>query len=537
MQSIFQYRRLRGAVERDLAAFRPNPQDSSTGSSTPDTVEVSDYEKDEEPSPPRMVAGVQVSRPAEHDGKVTFLVGWKDDDPHNPQNWSLVKKWWCTVIVTVIGAALCIPSSIEAPVTNAFDEYYGVGPIAGSMTTGIYLIGFGVGSLFAGPFSETFGRNLVYIGSIILFMIFTMAKALAPNFGAALAFRFLASFFGSPPLTCTGGSIADIWNPLHMTFGLPFYTMVAYAGPIAGPIIGAYLPGVGFRWADWISLIISGFSLVVVILSLPETYKPLILEWKARHFRELTGDSRYQVNEHASLRTLGQHLVTNVYRPFLMTYTEPIILVFSFYLTILYIVLFTFLNGYPYIFMETYGISEPLTYILWCGMLAGDGVALILIPIVYGWTKKAVAKAEAEGKVVEPEVCMYWSMMGGSFCLPIALFWMGWTCYPGVSIWSPIVGSFVFGYGLVTVFTTTYLYICFVYTTYAASALVFSSFTRYVVSGALIPASIPMYENLGPHYTLTMLGCIMAIMAPVPFLGYRYGHKIRAMSKNVQNKS
>ncbi|KAI1081859.1 MFS general substrate transporter [Whalleya microplaca] len=430
MQSIFQHRHLREAVERDLSACQAKPHKSATGSSTPEITLVSDNEKEGDATTPTpMVAGVQASRPAEGDGKITFLVGWKDDDIHNPRNWSLVKKWWTTIIVTLIGGALCIPSSIEAPVTNAFDEYYNVGPIAGSMTTGIYLIGFGVGSLFAGPFSETFGRNLVYIGSIVLFMIFTMAKALAPNFGAAIAFRFLAAFFGSPPLTCTGGSIADIWNPLHITFGLPFYTMVAYAGPIAGPIIGAYLPGVGFRWADWISLIISGAMLIVVILALPETYSPLLLEWKASHFRELTGDSRYQVNEHASLRTLGQHLITNVYRPFLMTYTEPIILVFSFYLTILYIVLFTFLNGYPYIFQETYGITEPLTYILWCGMLAGDGVALMLIPVVYGWTKKAVAKAEANGKEVEPEVCMYWSMMGGSFFLPISLFWMGWTCY------------------------------------------------------------------------------------------------------------
>lgn len=67
----------------------------------------------------------------------------------------------------------------------------------------MFLIGFGVGSLFAGPFSDTLGRNIVYMGSMILFMIFLMAKALTPNYGAALAFRFLAGFFGSTPLTCS----------------------------------------------------------------------------------------------------------------------------------------------------------------------------------------------------------------------------------------------------------------------------------------------------------------------------------------------
>ncbi|KAI0116095.1 MFS general substrate transporter [Hypoxylon sp. NC0597] len=540
MQSFRQYRRLREAVREDLARAQTDssPPDV-TGTSTPEAdskAESTHGQKNEEkPSP--LVAGVTVSRPAEHDGNVTYIVGWKDDDPLEPHNWSLAKKWWCTVAVCLIGMAVSIPSSIDAPVSDQFNEFYGVGPIAGSMTTGMYLLGLGTGSLFAGPFSETLGRNAIYLSTMIVFIIFIMAKALAPNYGAALVFRFLTAFFGSTPLTCAGGTIADIWGPLEFTFALPFTTITSYAAPFLGPVIGAYLPGIGFRWADWIALLISAAVLIVIILFQPETYGPLLLEWKAHHLRELTGDNRYQVDIHASANTLGRRLLVSVYRPFQMTYTEPIILLFSFYLIILYIVLFTFLNGYPYIFTETYGISKSLTYVLWVAMLVGDSVALPLIPIVYGWTKKAAANAAAKGEPLPPEVCMYWAMMGGSILLPISLFWMGWTCYPHISIWSPIIGSFVFGYGFVTVFSTTYLYICFIYTIYSASALTFMTFSRYIIAGALLPASIPMYEHLGPHFTLTLLGALMAVMAPVPFLLYRYGHKIRAMSKNVQVKT
>jgi hypothetical protein len=62
------------------------------------------------------------------------------------------------------------------------------------------------------------------------------------------------------------------------------------------------------------------------------------------------------------------------------------------------------------------------------------------------------------------------------------------------------------------------------------------TFSRYVISGALLPASVPMYETLGPHLTLTWIGVLTAAMAPLPFVLYKYGHKVRAMSKNVQNK-
>lgn len=93
--------------------------------------------------------------------------------------------------------------------------------------TGLYLIGFGAGALFAGPFSETLGRNPVYITTLFLYMIFIMASGLAPNIGAQLAFRFLAGFFGSTPLVCAGGSISDLWSPTERVLAFPVFANAA----------------------------------------------------------------------------------------------------------------------------------------------------------------------------------------------------------------------------------------------------------------------------------------------------------------------
>lgn len=285
----------------------------------------------------------------------------------------------------------------------------------------------------AGSFSETFGRNIVYVVSGAIFMIFIMAKALAPNFGAAITFRFLAAFFGSTPLTCAGGSIADIWTPLEATFSLPVMMIVAYAGPMLGPVISAYMGEssvINWRWADWIMLIYAGLIMGLVFLFQPETYEPLLLSWKAKHFRKITGDNRFKTEAEATeSSSLWTRLRTSIYRPFLFTYTEPIIMLFTFYLIIIYIVLFTFMSGYPFIFQEVYGISQGLTNILWVAQIVGDLFALFLVPLLYSWTKKEYQKATAEGKSLKPEVCLYYSMMGGSVFLPASLFWMGWTCY------------------------------------------------------------------------------------------------------------
>jgi MFS family permease len=372
---------------------------------------------------------------------------------------------------------------------------------------------------------------------LTIFILFTIGKALAPNYGSAIVFRFLVGFFGAAPLTVGGGTVGDIWEPLEVTFSLPFLTMTSYAGPILGPIIGAYLPKIGFRWADWISIIIAGVVLAVVLLFQPETYSPTLLAWRAEQLRRLTGDSRYQAAGLPTAKSMGQRVFVILSRPFTMAITEPIILIFSLYLVFLYIVLFTFLSGFPHIFSEPYGISNEITFIIWAALLAGDIVAIPLIPVVYSWTKKAALRAADKSQHLAPEVCLYFGMLGGSILMPISLFWIGWTCYPGVSIWSPILGVFIFGYSLVTIFTTTYIYIVFVYLQYAGSALSFMTFSRYLISGALQPASVPMYQNLGPHLTLTWLGAVTAVMAPLPFLLYKYGHKVRAISKNVQNKA
>jgi hypothetical protein len=48
---------------------------------------------------------------------------------------------------------------------------------------------------------------------------------------------------------------------------------------------------------------------------------------------------------------------------------------------------------------------------------------------------------------------------------------------------------------------------------------------------ALMKVIDRFYENLGVHWTLTILGIISAVMVPVPYLFYIYGPTIRGWSK------
>lgn len=72
------------------------------------------------------------------------------------------------------------------------------------------------------PMSEIpqIGRNPVYVGTLIIFVLFQIPTALASNFGMLLAFRFLTGFFGSPVLATGGATLADIYTPKKRAYAI-----------------------------------------------------------------------------------------------------------------------------------------------------------------------------------------------------------------------------------------------------------------------------------------------------------------------------
>ncbi|MCJ1383470.1 hypothetical protein MMC17_006584 [Xylographa soralifera] len=468
------------------------------------------------------------------DSKV-FVVAYEgEDDMMNPHNWSRLTRWGATVTIASIGWVVGFASSIDSGALQQAAAEFGVSEVTESLATGLFLIGFGCGALIAGPISETVGRNPVYISTLSLYMIFVMASGLAPNIGAQLTFRFLAGLFGSTPLTCAGGSISDLWSPMERVYAFPVFANAAFMGPIFGPVVGGFIgqnTNITWRWVEWVTLIISGLVLVLVILFQPETYAPILLKWKAAHLRSVTGESRYCAEVEIREDTFLRRIRTALYRPFLLTFREPIIMLFALYLTVIYIMLFTFLNGYTFIFTETYGLSQGLTGLAFLGIAIGLCGGSLLVPLIYRWAQTDLAKIKAAGGERLPPEFRLWFSMFGAPAIPISMFWMAWTSYPSISLWSPLAASVLFGYGILCIFISCYQYIIDSYEAYSASALASVTLIRYVVAGGMVEAAIPLYTKLGVHWTLSLLGFLSLLLVPVPYLFYFYGPKIRKMSK------
>jgi len=255
MQSVLQYRRIglsvQAQLERDaekakeLIASRHGNR--SAGLSTPVTSDInhnnnsnnhdeddnSNEAKDEDSYPPEdtqlntlettrtrysertalgySLTGVDARARATNETEAghVFVVGWEGNhDPQMPQNWPFWRRIAATVVVGLIAIAGTAASSIDAAVLPQYSAYWGVSEVAGTLATAMYLFGFAIGSQFAGPFSETLGRNVVYIVTMLVYMLFLMGCGLAPTYGGHITLRFLAGIFASSPLTVAGGTSA-----------------------------------------------------------------------------------------------------------------------------------------------------------------------------------------------------------------------------------------------------------------------------------------------------------------------------------------
>ena len=94
--------------------------------------------------------------------------------------------------------------------------------------------------------------------------------------------------------------------------------------PVIGPLLGGFVfQYLGWRWTDWVVMIMSGVTFILVCTT-KETYAPAILRKHAAELRKETGDDRW-FSRYDDKKKLWPMLKVNLKRPFTMTVREPIL--------------------------------------------------------------------------------------------------------------------------------------------------------------------------------------------------------------------
>jgi multidrug resistance protein len=219
---------------------------------------------------------------------------------------------------------------------------------------------------------ELYGRQKPFIISFGVFTAFNAACAAAPNIGALIVCRFLAGCFGSSPLTNAGGVIADMFPTSERGVAMAFFTTAPFMGPALGPICGGFLSmTVSWRWVEGLICVLSGTLWILGTLLVPETYAPVILRNRAKKLSELTGliyVSKLDSGRNTSMKNTSK---TALARPWALLFREPIVLLLSIYIAIIYGTLYMLLRLFLLFTRKAVaGMKGPEDYpfsVLWLG--------------------------------------------------------------------------------------------------------------------------------------------------------------------------
>jgi DHA1 family bicyclomycin/chloramphenicol resistance-like MFS transporter len=240
-----------------------------------------------------------------------------------------------------------IPFTIDPylPAFPAIGQFFGVtnGVVQASFT-GVTL-GLAIGQLILGPLSDAFGRRPLMLMAIAGYVVAIALAFLAPSIELFIAARFLMGFFSAGADVIGRAIIRDLYRGQAMQRMLAKTYLIQSIAPIAGPIVGAQMSE-AFGWQA-IFLLFGLISLALLLLLNFILFETLPVALRR------------------SSTPIG------LARGYLNVMRDRVLIGLIFYSAMQLSALFLYLNFTPFVYQESFGISQT-DYGFW---LALNGAA------------------------------------------------------------------------------------------------------------------------------------------------------------------
>jgi hypothetical protein len=169
---------------------------------------------------------------------------------------------------------------------------------------------------------------------------------------------------------------------------------------------------------------------------------------KTRRLHKETGNSQLQSTLHSG-RTPRSLFIQSIVRPAKMLFLSPIVFLLSLFMAITYGYLYLLFTTIPKVFQENYGFTSGTVGLAYLGI----GLGAIAAVILFGATSDRLMKKLSAGGGMKPEYRLP-VMMCGAPCIPIGLFWYGWSVQAHTHWIVPIIGTSFVGFGLISIFVS-----------------------------------------------------------------------------------
>jgi len=154
--------------------------------------------------------------------------------------------------------------------------------------TTAYLITSTVITPIAGKLSDIYGRRPIYMWSIIIFLIGSIASGFAWSMPALATFRAVQGIGGGGLMSLAFTIIADMVAPRERAKYQGFFIAVFGSSSVLGPLVGGFFAGAdqilwvdGWRWVFLINIPIGAIALYMVwrFLHVPQIKHNVAIDW------------------------------------------------------------------------------------------------------------------------------------------------------------------------------------------------------------------------------------------------------------------
>lgn len=274
-------------------------------------------------------------------------------------------------------------------------------------------------------------------------------------------------------------------------------------------------------------MIMAGTFGTIGFIFVPETSAQIILQERATRIRfETKNWAIHSLRDEK--QTDWNHLIYNyLLKPFQMLIKEPILVLVTLYMCLIYGILYLFFEAYPISFQEVRGWNNGVGALPFLSIFVG--VICGALSITWVTKTRFARKMKKHGRVIPEERLP--PMIAGAILLPAGLFWFAWTSSPHINPWPQIIAGVPIGWGILMIFLQGLNYIIDVYLMHANSAIAGNTMLRSFAGGGFPLFASYMYGRLGVDWATSLLGFLCVALIPVPVLFFFYGSKLRSMSK------
>ena len=449
-------------------------------------------------------------------------------DVENPKNWSAGRHWYITVVAVLLVVNATFASSSPSGSLVGISKHFDVSEEAAGLVITLFLLGYCAGPLVFAPLSEFYGRRYVFYVTFTSYLAFNFLCAFANNFGALLVGRFLTGTFASAPLSNAPGVLADIWNPIERGNAMAVFAMMTFVGPALGPVVSGFLElKKDWRWNFYVLLWLAGVT-ELLMFTLPETLPSVVLINKARRIRaaKIPGFEDVKAPAEADDRNLSSIFKVALIRPWKIL-VDPISFLVAIYLSVVYALLYMLFTIYPIVFQQKRGWNSGVGELPLIGTAVG---ALIGGGIIFAVSTRD-RKRMLEGCKTRAEDRLPVAMVGGCM-FAITMFWFAWSAeYNSVHWIVPTIAGTLLATSILLIFVAYLNYLTDTYLMFTASAMAANTICRSACGAAAPLYTQYMFDALGVGGGGSLIGGVAVLLAPIPFIFYRYGEPIRRRSK------